>query len=81
MKKINTHEDGKFTGYVKNTESHRWWLDEKLEDAFEYFDLDTFYNEDYFKTDHVGDIVANNYVLYVMHYFKQIANRELKNVL
>ena len=67
--------------YVKNAESPRWWLDERLENSFEYFDLNGFYNEDYFNQDHVEDVIANNYVLYVLHYFKEISGKDLKSVL
>lgn len=67
--------------YVKNAESARWWLDEKVENSFEYFDLNGFYNQDYFNHDHVEDVIANNYVLYVSHYYKTISGKDLKSVL
>lgn len=81
VKKIVIHHDGKLTGYVKDAKSSGWWLDENCEDSFQYFDLDSFYDETYFKNDHIPEYIANNYVLYILHYFNKISGRTLKSVL
>ena len=89
MKKIITYHTEGFNGYIKDgnlvigpeTNSPKWRLDEDCEESFQFIDLDGFYNEDYFKDDHVPDFIANNYVLYVLHYFKEISGKDLKSVL
>jgi hypothetical protein len=80
MKKIQLYENGNFIGWVDHP-TDRWWFDETCKSSFEYFDLDSFYNEDYFKEDHVGDIVVNNYVLYLLDYYTKLTGKNIKNVL
>lgn len=73
-------ENGEYNGWVEKTTSV-WWLDEEVKHSFTFYNLDSFYNEDYFKNDHVKDEIINNYVNYVSYFFKKITNKDLKSVL
>lgn len=80
-KKVSLLQDnGEYNGWVEKTSS-TWWLDEEVKHSFTFYNLDTFYNEDYFKNDHVNDDIVNNYVNYISHFYKKITNKNLNTVL
>jgi SAM-dependent methyltransferase len=54
-------QSGVDTGFLPN-QSQNWWFDLSFPHSFEMFDLDTFYEDNYFKTDHVSQAIARIYV-------------------
>lgn len=73
-------EDGEYNGWVEKTTSV-WWLDETVNHSFTFYNLDSFYNDVYYKNDHVQGEVVNTYVNYVSYFFEKVTKRKLKSVL
>ncbi len=79
MKKIQIFDQsGNDHGWIGNNQS--WWFDVTHPDSYEIFDLDSFYETNYFKHDHVGQDVVQNYVFYVKYFYNKICNKELNSV-
>lgn len=79
MKKIEIFKDGQDTGYISDNNQH-WWFDPSNPNSFELFDLDGFYDDFYFREDHVNINQVENYVFYIKEFYKNITNKELKSV-
>lgn len=43
-------ENGEYKGWVEKTTSV-WWLDETIDHSFTFYNLDSFYNDVYYKND------------------------------
>jgi SAM-dependent methyltransferase len=72
-------EHGSDIGYLQNRQN--WWFDPRFPHSFELFDLDSFYEDNYFRDDHVGPQVVARYVDAVLHYAEQIIQRPVTSVL
>lgn len=80
MKKVEVfNESGQDIGWIGKNQ--KWWFDEDHPNSFELFDIDTFYEKNYFKSDHVSYIVTKKYVNHVINYYKKITNKNLNSVL
>lgn len=77
---LKLYQSGQYVGYLFN-QDNLWWLRPNVEHSFKLFNLDEFYNQDYFKNDHVPDFVAHNYYLYVTNIYRQITGNKLSNLL
>lgn len=79
MKKVLTFdENGKDIGYLGSNQ--KWWFDSDHPDSFELFDLDSFYDEHYFKEDHVSSYIVTNYVQLVRLVYENMTRRKLASV-
>lgn len=78
--KIKIYANGKDLGWLGQ---HRnWWYDDTFPHAFSIFDLDSFYQNDYFKVDHVANpTVVRRYVELVLQYGKEFLGREVATIL
>ncbi|OFW45063.1 MAG: hypothetical protein A3J29_03405 [Acidobacteria bacterium RIFCSPLOWO2_12_FULL_67_14b] len=70
---------GADTGYLRNRQ--HWWFDPAFPHAFELFDLDGFYEENYFRTDHVGPAAVQAYVDAVLAYGQRLTGAPIGEVL
>lgn len=73
------NDQGSDTGYLQNRQN--WWFDPRFPHAFELFDLDSFYEDNYFKEDHVDSRVVKRYVDSVLHYGQQMIQAPVTSVL
>lgn len=78
MKKIEIFKNGEDSGYIKNNQN--WWFDSSHPDSFELFDLDGFYSEKYFISDHVNENQVNNFYNSITEIYKKITGNDLKSV-
>jgi len=76
--KVDIYKDGKDTGYLGNNQS--WWFDSNFEHSFEIFDLDSFYADQYFSSDHVGEETVKNYVEAVLECGRRYLGRPVKSI-
>lgn len=81
MRKDLFDESGKDLGYIESHRCSKWWFDPNYKDSFEIFELDGFYENNYFKNDHVGGGGIKKYVEYVKSYYTQLTQQPLKSVL
>jgi cyclopropane fatty-acyl-phospholipid synthase-like methyltransferase len=65
-------------GWLK---SQNWWFDQSFPHSFSIFDLDGFYEETYFKQDHVSPQIVRRYVTHVLEYGRKVLGREVRSVL
>lgn len=79
MKKVEIYKNGVDTGTIGNNQN--WWFDLNHPDSFELFDIDSFYSDVYFATDHVPEQETNKFVNAIKIIFNRITNKELKTVL
>ncbi len=61
--------------------NQQWWFDPQFPHAFSIFDLDGFYEENYFKHDHVGPHIVEGYVSHVLDYGRKFLGREARSIL
>lgn len=73
------NDQGSDTGYLQNRQN--WWFDPRFPHAFELFDLDSFYEDNYFREDHVDSRVVKRYVDSVLHYGQQMIQAPVTSVL
>ena len=76
---VRVYQEGTDVGYLRNEQ--RWWFNHSFEHSFTIFDLDSFYQEDYFREDHVDSQVVTNYVEAVLTYGRMLLGRNVRSVL
>jgi len=79
MKKVEIFRDGEDSGYLGR--NRNWWYDPDFEHAFEIFDLDGFYTDEYYAQDHVEESAVANYADHVLHYARLMLGRDAASVL
>jgi SAM-dependent methyltransferase len=72
-------EQGTDQGYLRTRQN--WWFDPTFPHAFELFDLDAFYEESYYATDHVSHDTVCAYVDAVLQYGARLLGRPVQSVL
>jgi hypothetical protein len=72
-------ELGTDRGYLQNQQN--WWFEPGFPHAFELFDLDSFYEENYFKNDHVGADTVKRYADAVLTYGQQLIRAPVLSIL
>lgn len=72
-------DSGADIGYLQYRQN--WWFDPEFPHSFELFDLDSFYEDQYFREDHVGPQVVERYVSAVMDYGKRLTRAPVTSVL
>ncbi|MGE0375669.1 MAG: methyltransferase domain-containing protein [Planctomycetaceae bacterium] len=78
-KQVKVFDDsGNDTGFLQNHQN--WWFDPQFPHAFDLFDLDSFYEENYFKTDHVSSRVVRLYVDAVLDYGQRLNQAQVSSV-
>jgi hypothetical protein len=70
---------GEDIGYLRDQQ--RWWFDPAFPHAFELFDIDGFYEEHYFASDHVGPDVVRRVIDAVQDSAACILGRPIRSVL
>lgn len=79
MKKICTYDqNGVDIGWQ---DIDNWWFDTKHKDAFEIFDIDSFYENNYFKHDHIPQHIIDKFIEYLKLYYQNITNKPLQTIL
>jgi len=58
-----------------------WWFNPNFSHSFSIFNLNSFYQNDYFKNDHVNHAVVKKYVNYILEYGSVLLGRKLLTVL
>jgi SAM-dependent methyltransferase len=76
---VEIFEDGQDKGFIG--EKGNWWFDSNFEHSFEIFNLDAFYQEDYFSEDHVDSEAVKKYVDYTLKYGEKVLNKPVNSVL
>ncbi|MEA2463508.1 MAG: hypothetical protein QOJ98_1255, partial [Acidobacteriota bacterium] len=76
--KVRAYVDGEEKGWLGDNQ--RWWFDPAFAHAFSIFDLDSFYDENYFKVDHVGPDTVTKYVDHVLAFGAQLLGRPVESV-
>lgn len=79
MKTINVYNNGVDSGWIGSNQ--RWWFDPNHPDSFELFDLDGFYPEQYFASDHVDQDSIKKYVYYVTSTYESMIGRPPSSIL
>lgn len=69
---------GADSGYLKS--SQNWWFDPSFPHAFELFDLDGFYEEDYYASDHVAQDTVRAYVDAILHYGQRLSGKPVRSL-
>ena len=77
--KVRVYENGQEKGWLGGNQ--RWWFDPAFAHSFSIFDLDSFYDENYFKVDHVGPETVTRYVDYVLAFGEELLGRPVQSVL
>ncbi len=77
--KVTVFQDNQDTGWLGSNQS--WWFDPEFEHSFSIFDLDAFYEDNYFKNDHVNPQVVKRYVSHVLDYGQKMLGREVRSIL
>ena len=72
-------ELGTYRGYLQNQQN--WWFEPGFPHAFELFDLDSFYEENYFKNDHVWADTVKRYADAVLTYGQQLIRAPVLSIL
>lgn len=70
---------GEDRGYIGTNQ--RWWSDPDFPHAFAIFDLNGFYSDPYFGTDHVRRETVTAYADYVLAYGQQFLDRPVASIL
>lgn len=78
-KKVQIFKKGKFKGCLGNKPN--WWYDIEFEHSFTIFDGDYFYQEDYYKNDHVDYKTVQYYVDYILEYGRKLLDKNIKSIL
>ena len=60
---------------------YNWWFESNQEHSFCVYDIDSFYQADYFKRDHVSEKVVKGYCDYVLDYGKAFLCKDIKTIL
>ena len=76
---VSVYDNGRETGWLGGNQ--RWWFDPNFAHAFSIFDLDAFYDENYFQVDHVGPEVVKQYVNHVLAFGAELLGRPVESVL
>jgi hypothetical protein len=58
-----------------------WWFDQNNPDSYSYFDLNSLYDQDYFKHDHLGPDISQKILDLMKLYFNRITSKELNSIL
>jgi hypothetical protein len=77
--KIRVYEDGQERGWLGGNQ--RWWFDPAFPHSFSIFDLDSLYDNNYFRVDHVGQDVVKQYVDYVLAFGEKLLGRPVVSIL
>lgn len=78
--KVSVFSGADDTGWLRR-KSSLWWFDASFAHSFTLFDLDGFYEENYFGKDHVPAEVVDVYVDCIVHYAELMLGRPLQSVL
>jgi len=78
--KIQLNQGGMEVGSLGHSQ-HNWWFDPAFPHAFTVYNLDTFYDAGYFKTDHVDPACVQRYADYILAYSQDIYRRQISSVL
>lgn len=76
---VSVYDHGRETGWLGGNQ--RWWFDPAFPHAFSIFDLDAFYDENYFGVDHVGPETVTQYVNHVLAFGAELLGRPVESVL
>ena len=77
--KVQIFKKHKFIGGLGNHPN--WWSDINFEHSYTIFDIDYFYQEDYYKKDPVDFKTVQYYVDYILEYGKRLLGRNVKSIL
>jgi len=78
-KKVKIFHDGNYLANLGGNKN--WWFDIEFEHSFSIFDLDNFYQDDYFDYDHLPNDIVQRYVDYICEYGQMFLNREVRSIL
>lgn len=78
-KKVEIFQDGVYKAHLGSNKS--WWFDPQFEHSFSIFNLDGFYQDDYFEYDHLPKDMVERCVDYIFEYGKKFLNREVTSIL
>ena len=77
--KLKIFKDGQDTGYIGK--KPLWWFDKSIPNAFSIFDLDSFYQDDYFKKDHVSPELVDPIVDLILENCSKFTNNKIKSAI
>ena len=76
--RVDVFANGTDSGYLG--QDQRWWFNPAFPHAFAIFDLDGFYGDPYFSTDHVGSEVVARYVAAVTEWGRKAYGRPIESI-
>jgi len=76
---VEVFEGGEDRGYLG--ERGNWWFDPDFEHSYEIFDLDSFYQDDYFSDDHADASTREAYAQLSISSAEQVLSRPVSEVL
>ena len=77
-KKVRIFEKGENQGFLGDNQN--WWFNPNFEHSFEIFDIDYFYEENYFKDYAVPKTAINNIIEYLCEFGEAIYDRPIKTI-
>src|SRR5689334_20939714 len=77
--KIRVYENGQERGWLGGNQ--RWWFDPAFSHSFSIFDLDSLYDDNYFRVDHVGPDIVKRYVDSVLAFGEKLLGRPVASIL
>jgi SAM-dependent methyltransferase len=77
--KISVFENGGDKGWLG--QGTNWWFNPNFPHAYQIFNLDSFYQNDYFKNDHVDHAIVTKYADYILEYGRELSGRNVKTIL
>jgi hypothetical protein len=80
-KSSNFH--GREDGYSTNTDAEEanWWFNQDYSNAFEIYDLNLLYPDDYYDTDHVSPEITSNYATISLYICKLLRGGDCESLL
>ena len=77
-KKVRIFEKGENQGFLGDNQN--WWFNPNFEHSFEIFDIDYFYEENYFKDYVIPKTAINNLIEYLCKFGEAIYDRPIKTI-
>src|SRR5947209_11300415 len=77
--KVSVYKDGQDIGWLGDRQN--WWFDTDFAHSFSIFDIDAFYQGEYFGTDHVDEYSVSQFVDTVLEWGKKLLGRDVVSVL
>lgn len=77
--KLEVYKNKKDKGFLSY--GANWWFNPSIRNSYSIFNIDCFYQKEYFQNDHIDSIVIKKYVKYILQYGRLLLNRKVQSIL